>query len=308
MTKVSLITPCFNAEKYIGKTIASVQAQTLTDWELIVVDDGSRDRSAAIVQTYMATDPRIQLIQQPNGGVCRARNVGFAASSKESSCLLFLDADDCLKPEMLTTLTAYLDQRAEVGVVYCDYTYINSNDETIETPYFARYMPTRLWLRVLPSTHPDTPFISIFARGAIPSVSMIRRSSYEQTSGWDEAIGQIFEDTDLLLNLALQSQCHYFPQSLVYYRKHSEQATARNNYGGQEAKLYHKWTTSDHLTDEQKALFQAAYRFCHGRATPRKGLQLGSRSLKQGDLQTALRYYLGALRRYAGSFLPQQQS
>jgi glycosyltransferase involved in cell wall biosynthesis len=78
--KISIITPAYNNDRYIDKTIESVQAQTLTNWEQIVVDDGSHDCSAEIAQSYSASDPRIRLIQQPNGGACKARNVGFAVS------------------------------------------------------------------------------------------------------------------------------------------------------------------------------------------------------------------------------------
>ena len=65
---VSIITPCYNGEKYIRETIDSVIAQTYPDWEMIIVDDGSKDNSAAIVREYADKDPRIQLIQQANAG------------------------------------------------------------------------------------------------------------------------------------------------------------------------------------------------------------------------------------------------
>ena len=136
MPKISIITPCYNSDRYIGRTIASVQAQTLIDWEHIVVDDGSSDRSAEIVQSYSTSDPRIRLIQQPNGGVCKARNAGVVAASQESDYLLFLDADDCLNPEMLETLVSYLDQHLEVGLIYCTHTNIDANDQLIELPRF----------------------------------------------------------------------------------------------------------------------------------------------------------------------------
>ncbi|MGV0024935.1 glycosyltransferase family 2 protein [Phormidesmis priestleyi] len=306
MPKISIVTPCFNTEKYIGKTIESVQSQTLTDWEHIVVDDGSSDRSAEIIQPYSASDPRIRLIQQPNGGVCKARNAGFAAASQESDYLLFLDADDCLNPEMLETLVSYLDQHLEVGLVYCSHTNIDANDQLIEQVIFSnRYLPTRFGLRAVPDSCPETLFPSILASGVKPSVSLIRRSVYDQTPGWDEALGQHYEDTDLFLDIVLRSECHYFPEPLARYRQHPQQASISSKTHGQGGKFHHKWMTLKELTNEQKALYIASHRFSYGRVTPHRGWIWGNHHLKKGEVSLALRYYLGALRRYVWSLLPQ---
>jgi len=307
MPKISIITPCYNSDRYIGKTIASVQSQTLTDWEHVVVDDGSSDRSAEIVQAHSASDPRIRLIQQPNGGVCKARNAGFAAS-QESDYLLFLDADDCLDPEMLETLVSHLDQHSEVGLIYCSHTNVDANDQLIELPRFpTRYLPTRFGLRTVPDSYPETLFPSILASGVKPSVSLIRRSVYDQTSGWDEALGQHYEDTDLFLDVVLRSKCHYFPEPLARYRQHPQQASISSKTHGQREKFHQKWMTLKDLTYEQRALYIASHHFSHGRVTPHRGWIWGNHHLKKGEVSLALRYYLGALRRYISSLLPLPQ-
>src|SRR5438309_11153343 len=117
MPTVSVIIPCFNTAAFVGTAIRSVVAQTLGDWECVVVDDGSTDGSAAIVEALCANEPRLKLIRKANGGVCTARNAGFRAASPEGRYLIFLDADDCLEPQALEIMTRYMDERPEGGVV-----------------------------------------------------------------------------------------------------------------------------------------------------------------------------------------------
>jgi len=307
MVKISIITPCYNCDRYIGKTIESVRSQTFTNWEHIIVDDGSRDNSAQVVRSYLDSDPHLRFIQQSNQGVARARISGVNASSKESCYLLFLDADDCLDPAMLSVLAEYLSQHPQVGLAYCHYHYINDSDAIIGTPYFPRFVPSRFGVHELTDEEPVTPFVSVFASAVIlPSISLIRRAIYDRTPGWDEAFGQPCEDTDLFLHIALHSQIHFVPQKLVRYRRHDHQSTANSEkYAQQQQKLYRKWRNLDSLTAEQKALVKAAWRFRQGRVAPYSGLDAGTRYLKQGKTKQALRFYGGALRRYVGSFLPE---
>ena len=81
--KVSIITPCYNAATFIEATIHSIQRQTLPDWELIVVDDGSLDSSADIVRSMAKDDNRIKLIQKENGGTASARKLGLELAKGE---------------------------------------------------------------------------------------------------------------------------------------------------------------------------------------------------------------------------------
>lgn len=91
---VSIITPCFNASKYLEAQLRSISDQTYLRWEQIVVDDGSTDGSGDIVRRHMERDARVRMITQPNRGVCAARNAGAAVASCHSRYLWFPDADD----------------------------------------------------------------------------------------------------------------------------------------------------------------------------------------------------------------------
>ena len=115
---VSVIVPAHNAERWIEFTLKSAQEQTLNAIEIIVVDDGSTDRTAALVERQAAADSRIRLIRQANGGVGAARNAGILAS--QAAYLAPLDADDIWFPDKLELqLRAMEDGGGETGLVYC---------------------------------------------------------------------------------------------------------------------------------------------------------------------------------------------
>ena len=122
--KVSIITPCYNASPYITRTILSVQNQTITDWEMIVIDDGSTDNSAEIVKNLAKEDPRIKLFQKENGGSASARNVGLAIA--QGKFIQFLDADDTIESSKLERQINLMEQKG-LDVTYTDYCMVNQD-------------------------------------------------------------------------------------------------------------------------------------------------------------------------------------
>lgn len=128
--KVSIITPCYNAAAYIEKTIAAVQQQTLSDWEMIVVDDGSTDNSTNIVSDIATTDSRIKLIKKTNGGSASARKLGLSLAQGEY--IQFLDADDLLDKDKLQLQITLMEQNS-LDISYTDWCWINMKGETSPT-------------------------------------------------------------------------------------------------------------------------------------------------------------------------------
>lgn len=120
--KVSIITPCYNAATYIQATIQSIQQQTLTDWELLVVDDGSTDNSADIVRSMAKDDNRIKLIQKENGGTASARKLGLELAQGEY--IQFLDADDHIENSKLERQIALMDCE-QLDLSYTDWCYVS---------------------------------------------------------------------------------------------------------------------------------------------------------------------------------------
>ena len=102
MPIVSIIVPVYNVEKYINRCIDSILAQTFTDWECILVVDGSPDKSGEICDEYSARDSRIRVIHKPNGGVSSARNVGINLATGE--WITFVDSDDFIDADSLFSM------------------------------------------------------------------------------------------------------------------------------------------------------------------------------------------------------------
>lgn len=118
MPKVSVIIPVYKAEKYLRQCVDSILSQTFTDWECILVDDGSPDGSGAICDEYAAKDARIQVIHKENGGVSSARNEALDKINGE--WLTFVDSDDCLYPNALQKWVDVAEKN-NLDLIQCHY-------------------------------------------------------------------------------------------------------------------------------------------------------------------------------------------
>ncbi|GLG91691.1 glycosyltransferase [Sellimonas catena] len=114
MTNFSIIVPVYKTEKYLDKCIASILSQSYTDFELILVDDGSPDRCPQICDSYAATDDRVKVIHKENGGVSSARNCGIDVAT--GNYIWFVDSDDYIEPYSLEQL--YKTEKGKRGDIY----------------------------------------------------------------------------------------------------------------------------------------------------------------------------------------------
>ena len=303
MPQVSVIIPCHNAASFIAQAVKSLCFQSLQDWELIVVDDGSSDGSAAVVESLAGSEPRIRLFALGhNRGVCFARNAGARLAT--SPYLLFLDADDILLPEMLERTIFYLNEHPKVGAVYTRHAYIARDGaflgvEPGNWPW-ARYVPTARWLRKVPSEEPATAFESLFLVGAmIPSITVMRAWCYGRAGGWDESFGQGCEDTDLFLRLASSCQIHHFPEVLVHYRVHPGQASKRDDFQHQYQRLTDKFSDLAAAGLVSADLVNRAMWFRSRRFVPFRALLDARRELRKGQLLHCTRSLVHAFRTYS---------
>jgi glycosyltransferase involved in cell wall biosynthesis len=214
---VSIIMPAYNAQKYIALSIDSVLAQTYSNWELIVVDDGSTDNTANVVQEFVRRDRRIKYLFQENGRLGKARNTGIRNSA--GPLIAFLDSDDLWLPTKLEAQTRAMAEK-NADVVYSK-SYVfngeNINDET-ET----------LRSSVGKFSGPDF-FDSLVREPQIPVLTvMLKRSALDGVGLFEE--GKAYhgcEDADLWLRLAKAGVVFYgMSDILARYRRHQTAMTA----------------------------------------------------------------------------------
>lgn len=233
-TLVSIIIPCYNYAQYVGQAIESVQAQVYTNWECIVVDDGSLDETASVVRDYSVRDPRIKYFYQPNKGQPAARNTGLKKASGE--WIQFLDADDLLQLAKLAAQVAYLHEHPNADIVYSGVRYFDSSN--ISAGLFMNRWDARdkEWMPELQGKGRD--IVIAFLKGNVFELgcALFRKRAVEQTGWFDEDL-QGVEDYDYCLRSALNDlEFHYFnaENSFVLMRHHE------NSYSKNLLKMYKK--------------------------------------------------------------------
>lgn len=212
MPTVSVITPAYNVEQYLGIALESVLAQTFSDYEILVVDDGSSDSTPAIAERFAARDPRVRVFHKPNGGISSSRNVALREARGELMALL--DGDDLWDPQFLETQVEILRRRPDVDI-------ITANARNLGGRRSGK--PARPW----PDRRPPPDLLQIIAdEEAVFIMCMFRRRVYETIGEFDERL-RTNEDYDYWLRAALQGFrfCRN-PQPLAQYRRRNDSLSA----------------------------------------------------------------------------------
>ncbi len=206
---VSVVVPAYNAERWIERTLATALHQTYSNLEVLVVDDGSSDRTAEIVDAIAAKESRLRLIRQANAGVAAARNRGIREAAGELIALL--DADDLWHLSKLRKQVArfYEDRDTEqVGLVYCWSQSVNEQDCVIRSSLPRDVIEGEVFERLL-----DENFVG---NGSSP---MIRASALAAVGAYDEGMRIGCEDWELYLRIANRFQVGVVPLFLLGYRQ-----------------------------------------------------------------------------------------
>ena len=224
--RFSVIIPLYNKAPYIEKALRSVMVQTFSDFEIIVVDDGSKDDSATVAEKVLSesTLPH-QLIRQENAGVSMARNNGVACSHGDYLC--FLDADDWWDPAFLKEISKLIEEFPEAGIYGTSYTIVN------ETKHKTRVAP----IGVDPGFEKGyINYCQVYAKTlAMPLTSIsvaIPRAVFDEMGGFPKGI-KLGEDFLLWVKIALQYKVAFLNRPLAYYNQDSNP----------------EWRGTGHLTD-----------------------------------------------------------
>ncbi len=223
---VSVITPYFNTEHFFVETFVALKAQSLQNWEWIIVDDGSTDQASVELLAKVATqDPRIRVFRQANAGPSAARNSGYAKASGRYVCLL--DSDDMFEPTYLEKCVWFLDSNPEFS--FCNSFSVVFGDQCfLHAAGFERG-----------KTH--------VSANSGPPISVIRHAAYAACGGFDESIRFGHEDWDFWLAMAKTGHWGYTIQEfLQWYRKrgngrYEEIMRAENVNAEFEALMYRKY-------------------------------------------------------------------
>lgn len=206
--RVSVVVPVYNAEAHLDEAIQSVLNQTFADFELIAVDDGSIDRSPAILKRFERADPRVRVIARPNTGIVGALNDGIAAA--RGPILARMDADDVCLPHRFERQVAYLDAHPDCVLL--------GTMVTVVDPHGLELYDSEPLLE-----HDELERELMKGRGGVirHPAAMIRRDALERAGGYRPEY-QWAEDLDLFLRLAEVGRIANLPDTLLLYRQHPQ--------------------------------------------------------------------------------------
>lgn len=310
--RVGIITPCYNAEAFVEETIASVDGQTFTDWQHVLVNDGSTDHTASLLDVCADGNPRRHVIHQTNKGQAITNNRAAARIADVVDYLLFLDADDTLMPQAVERAVAYLDAHPQVGAVHWRFEVIDENGQPLpnhfKNKWHRRSVPTRFGTYVLPDDVAQTPLSAVLTHcGMIPSCMLIRQSIFAQTDGFNETalLSDGLSDVDLYIQMALETQMHRLPATLSRYRTHDAQVTSDiQQFDRQYEKLLWRWRRIARNERMNDTHLKEALLFAECRKPTRIRLHAAACEARKGRYKAAIRIWTATVARYLWSLLP----
>ena len=226
---VSVLTPVYNAEAYLDEMLASLRRQTLTDFEVVLVDDGSSDASGSMLQRAVQVDPRFRLLSLPsNQGIVAALNHGLETC--RGTYVARMDADDIAFPDRLERQVGYMEKHPEVVALSTSLAYIDSAGRSLGK--VRRTAPTGSLLRANPLLHPSAMFRSEVLRNA----GLLYRSEFA-----------LAEDYYLWLEFSRHGRLGTLDEVTVLYRVSPSTLRARRLKRMLRATLKVKWAAAQRL-------------------------------------------------------------
>lgn len=292
--QVSIVIPAYNAERYLAQTLESVLAQTLADWELIVMDDGSRDGTGGIADAYAARDGRIRVVRQPNQGLSNTRNLGLREAS--AAYVIFLDADDLWEPDTLSALSSALDARPDCVGAYALARFIDGEGRPCQPGVLEAWQRDRREVTgrgtALLKPEEPTSFAALALRQRIATAGtvLLRRSVLEDVGPFDASLKGC-EDWDMWLRLARRGGFVFVDRLLFHYRQSGGGLSADKRALHQtERDVRRKHQSSPENTPEQKRTLRAGFRL-RERESYQERMQQAWQGVRRGEVVSAARVF-----------------
>lgn len=230
--KISVVMPAYNAEGFIAEAIASVLAQTFTDFELIIVNDGSTDNTATIIQSF--DDPRIVVIHQPNQGVAAALNTGLQYA--KADYIARFDADDVCYPTRLQKQYAFMQQYQEYNIVGSAVNYMEQDGSYVFTYYPAA------------TTDPEIQSVKHHTCPFIHSSVLYHRKAILQQGGYNTG-AHSFEDHLLWMHVLHEGRGYNIQEPLIKVRLNPQSVTIDEKWRTKAFhRIKHRALQNGHLT------------------------------------------------------------
>ena len=280
---VSIVTAAYNAAATLEETVASVRAQTRTDWELVIVDDGSADETRTIAEGLAAEDPRIRVLSQRNAGTAAARNAGVRESRAEWLCML--DADDLLIPDFLERMLAFAVSHPGYDI------YSPTTTMLLRDGRRVPLMTGAEWERVRSVTAAVQ-----MRESSVAQVSLVARGVFDRVGGYRPVYS---EDYDFWLRaLILGARQVQNPEALwVYRRQEGSKTTALVREAESILEILTDARAMPELSVEDRAACDEAIAFAHARI----GRRQLEEALLRGEHGGARRAYLRHRRAFPGT-------
>ena len=215
---ISVIIPTYNYSQYVADAIRSVQSQSFSDWECLVIDDGSTDNTRQIVADISASDPRVRYFYQQNKGLSAARNTGIKESSGDF--LQFLDSDDLLESRKLELQLNYFFSHPDVDIVYGDMRYFPSDHP--QERLFSLKNTNKPWMPKISGRGKEIVRQLLNDNIMVVNCPLLRRKVIDATGLFDEGLNAN-EDWDYWLRCALNDFNFMYldlPETLALVRHH----------------------------------------------------------------------------------------
>lgn len=212
---ISVIVPVYKVEKFLSICVQSIQMQTYSDWELILVDDGSPDCCGEMCDQFACQDPRIRVVHKTNGGLADARNAGTAVALGEY--IVYVDSDDWVAPQMLELLLTQA-QSTSADVVVCDLLKTSNEDVTFPPAHGAvqEFTGPQAMERMLYQTGFDTS-----ACGKLYCAELVKKFPFPK--------GKLYEDLFTVYKILFAARrVVWLPQVLYAYRKNPDSIMNRS--------------------------------------------------------------------------------